>query len=201
MQWSPKGSYVTTVHTRGVAVWGGPSFGRIQRFSHNQASHSLTQTFTAASPTIAPHLMEAFTAALSKIAWCTWAVQLSMSAACLMRMLTAALSVTAAHLMPSLTAALLTIAPHPMQVLTAALFNTAIGLGHMGSAAVYASSMSDADVDSCAVCHSSTSDDSVDSCPSYHSTLFGANIDSCTVQHSNRSAACRQCSCLCQQHV
>lgn len=36
VQWSPKGSYVTTVHTRGVAVWGGPSFGRIQRFSHNQ---------------------------------------------------------------------------------------------------------------------------------------------------------------------
>ena len=38
VQWSPKGSYVTTVHTRGVAVWGGPSFGRIQRFSHNQVS-------------------------------------------------------------------------------------------------------------------------------------------------------------------
>lgn len=36
VQWSPKGSYITTVHTQGVAVWGGPSFGRIQRFSHNQ---------------------------------------------------------------------------------------------------------------------------------------------------------------------
>lgn len=41
VQWSPKGSYVTTVHTRGVAVWGGPSFGRIQRFSHNQVCRML----------------------------------------------------------------------------------------------------------------------------------------------------------------
>ena len=38
VQWSPKGSYITTVHTQGVAVWGGPSFGRIQRFSHNQVT-------------------------------------------------------------------------------------------------------------------------------------------------------------------
>ena len=41
VQWSPKGSYVTTVHTRGVAVWGGPSFGRIQRLRHNQVIHTL----------------------------------------------------------------------------------------------------------------------------------------------------------------
>ena len=46
VQWSPKGSYVTTVHTRGVAVWGGPSFGRIQRFSHNQVCLMLPCTLT-----------------------------------------------------------------------------------------------------------------------------------------------------------
>eukprot|EP00891_Asterochloris_glomerata_P006248 jgi/Astpho2/6248/Aster-03652 len=36
VQWSPKGSYLGTVHTRGVAVWGGPSFARLQRFTHTE---------------------------------------------------------------------------------------------------------------------------------------------------------------------
>ena len=36
VQWSPKGGYLGTVHTRGVAVWGGPSFARLQRFTHTE---------------------------------------------------------------------------------------------------------------------------------------------------------------------
>lgn len=41
VQWSPRGTYMTTVHTKGVAIWGGPSFKRLQRFSHPQVNLSL----------------------------------------------------------------------------------------------------------------------------------------------------------------
>ena len=32
--WSPHGSYLATMHRQGAAIWSGPSFGRLQRFSH-----------------------------------------------------------------------------------------------------------------------------------------------------------------------
>lgn len=32
--WSPLGSYIATTHRQGVAIWGGASFKRLQRFSH-----------------------------------------------------------------------------------------------------------------------------------------------------------------------
>ncbi|CEF67895.1 Eukaryotic translation initiation factor 3 subunit B [Strongyloides ratti] len=35
-RWSPKGTYITTLHSLGVQIWGGPTFNRIQRFSHPQ---------------------------------------------------------------------------------------------------------------------------------------------------------------------
>ena len=34
VQWSPRGAMLATVHRQGAAVWGGPEFGRLQRFSH-----------------------------------------------------------------------------------------------------------------------------------------------------------------------
>ncbi|KAI8362858.1 translation initiation factor eIF-3b [Mortierella sp. GBAus27b] len=34
VQWSPLGSYMTTVHTQGVALWGGESWKKIIRFVH-----------------------------------------------------------------------------------------------------------------------------------------------------------------------
>eukprot|EP00884_Botryococcus_braunii_P018580 jgi/Botrbrau1/5405/Bobra.182_1s0009.1 len=34
VQWSPKGSYLVTMHRQGVAIWGGSSFVRIHRFNH-----------------------------------------------------------------------------------------------------------------------------------------------------------------------
>jgi len=34
VQWSPRGSFLATMHRQGAAVWGGPSFTRLQRFSH-----------------------------------------------------------------------------------------------------------------------------------------------------------------------
>lgn len=34
MKWSPLGTYLTTLHTKGVALWGGEKFGQIKRFSH-----------------------------------------------------------------------------------------------------------------------------------------------------------------------
>ncbi|GAA5841347.1 hypothetical protein JCM9279_000622 [Rhodotorula babjevae] len=33
-QWSPQGTYLTTIHLQGVALWGGASFDRINRFAH-----------------------------------------------------------------------------------------------------------------------------------------------------------------------
>jgi len=35
VQWSPKGSFLATVHRQGVALWGGESFGRIAKYGHN----------------------------------------------------------------------------------------------------------------------------------------------------------------------
>ena len=32
--WSPHGSYLATMHRQGIALWGGPSFLRLHRFSH-----------------------------------------------------------------------------------------------------------------------------------------------------------------------
>ncbi|GAA5918515.1 hypothetical protein JCM6882_001363 [Rhodosporidiobolus microsporus] len=33
-QWSPQGTYLATIHLQGVALWGGNSFERINRFAH-----------------------------------------------------------------------------------------------------------------------------------------------------------------------
>lgn len=37
-QWSPQGTYIATLHGPGVALWGGPTFNRINRFAHPEAS-------------------------------------------------------------------------------------------------------------------------------------------------------------------
>ncbi|CAI4225753.1 unnamed protein product [Auanema sp. JU1783] len=34
-KWSPHGSYMTTVHSQGVILWGGPDYTRCQRFAHH----------------------------------------------------------------------------------------------------------------------------------------------------------------------
>ena len=39
VQWSPAGNYLATIHRQGVAVWGGPSWPRLARFSHPGVSH------------------------------------------------------------------------------------------------------------------------------------------------------------------
>ena len=33
-RWSPQGSYLATVHSRGIAIWGGPNFQKVARFNH-----------------------------------------------------------------------------------------------------------------------------------------------------------------------
>lgn len=35
VQWSPMGNMLATMHRQGVAVWGGPSFSRLMKYSHN----------------------------------------------------------------------------------------------------------------------------------------------------------------------
>jgi translation initiation factor 3 subunit B len=34
VQWSPMGTYLTSIHAQGVQLWGGPSWKRIRRFAH-----------------------------------------------------------------------------------------------------------------------------------------------------------------------
>lgn len=34
MQWSPLGTFMTTLHRQGVAIWGGPKWERVNRFAH-----------------------------------------------------------------------------------------------------------------------------------------------------------------------
>ncbi|XP_023327407.1 eukaryotic translation initiation factor 3 subunit B [Eurytemora carolleeae] len=34
VKWSPLGTYLTTIHTRGIALWGGDKFGQLQKFAH-----------------------------------------------------------------------------------------------------------------------------------------------------------------------
>ncbi|TPX38208.1 hypothetical protein SmJEL517_g00364 [Synchytrium microbalum] len=34
VQWSPKGTYLTTFHKQGVQLWGGPNWDRINKFAH-----------------------------------------------------------------------------------------------------------------------------------------------------------------------
>ena len=41
VQWSPHGSYVATLHRQGVAIWGGSSFQRLMRFSHQNVRRRL----------------------------------------------------------------------------------------------------------------------------------------------------------------
>lgn len=40
IQWSPKGTYLVTLHMQGVALWGGNDFRRIRRFSHRNAQRA-----------------------------------------------------------------------------------------------------------------------------------------------------------------
>lgn len=35
VEWSPFGTYLATAHRQGIAIWGGPSFNRIQKFAHH----------------------------------------------------------------------------------------------------------------------------------------------------------------------
>ena len=34
VQWSPLGTYISTFHAKGIALWGGEKFSQIMRFSH-----------------------------------------------------------------------------------------------------------------------------------------------------------------------
>ncbi|KAL1116208.1 hypothetical protein AAG570_005703 [Ranatra chinensis] len=36
VQWSPIGTYLATLHFRGIALWGGPAFEQIMKFSHTE---------------------------------------------------------------------------------------------------------------------------------------------------------------------
>jgi len=36
-KWSPLGTYLATIHVKGVAIWGGEKFEKINRFAHNNA--------------------------------------------------------------------------------------------------------------------------------------------------------------------
>ena len=35
VQWSPHGTYLATFHQKGIALWGGSEFTRLQKFNHS----------------------------------------------------------------------------------------------------------------------------------------------------------------------
>jgi len=39
VQWSPKGSFLGTIHEKGIALWGGKDFKQIHRFNHPKVSY------------------------------------------------------------------------------------------------------------------------------------------------------------------
>mgnify|MGYP000120054897 CR=1 FL=1 len=39
VKWSSQGTYLATLHSRGVVIWGGPGFEEMMRFSHNGVSN------------------------------------------------------------------------------------------------------------------------------------------------------------------
>jgi translation initiation factor 3 subunit B len=48
VKWSPKGSYLATMHRQGIALWGGKSWSKINRFSHpkvNRIDFSPNETY------------------------------------------------------------------------------------------------------------------------------------------------------------
>lgn len=69
VQWSAHGSFLATLHMQGVAIWGGSSFARIRRFSHQAVSAAALQhgpagcqlhhDRDAALPRPAPHITNA----------------------------------------------------------------------------------------------------------------------------------------------
>ena len=55
--WSPQGALVATLHRQGVAVWGGPEFRRVARFSQAEVQRlafSPCETYVAAYSEVAP---------------------------------------------------------------------------------------------------------------------------------------------------
>jgi translation initiation factor 3 subunit B len=58
VQWSPMGNLIATMHRQGVAVWGGPSFNRLMRYSHQNVqllefspAEKFMMTYSSIEPT------------------------------------------------------------------------------------------------------------------------------------------------------
>lgn len=58
VQWSPLGNMLATIHRQGVAVWGGPKFNRLMRYSHpgvQLIEFSTAEKYLMAYSSIEPH--------------------------------------------------------------------------------------------------------------------------------------------------
>ncbi|GAA5950794.1 hypothetical protein JCM21900_002020 [Sporobolomyces salmonicolor] len=60
-QWSPQGTYLATIHLQGVALWGGASFERINRFAHPEVKLIDFSPFERYLVTWSPRPIEAAT--------------------------------------------------------------------------------------------------------------------------------------------
>jgi translation initiation factor 3 subunit B len=64
-QWSPQGTYLTTIHLQGVALWGGSSFERINRFAHPEVKLVDFSSYERYLVTWSPRPIEASNSPLS----------------------------------------------------------------------------------------------------------------------------------------
>ncbi|BGP39068.1 Translation initiation factor 3 subunit b [Rhodotorula kratochvilovae] len=64
-QWSPQGTYLTTIHLQGVALWGGASFDRINRFAHPEVKLVDFSPYERYLVTWSPRPIEASTSPMS----------------------------------------------------------------------------------------------------------------------------------------
>ena len=56
VQWAPHGSLLATIHRQGIAVWGGASFARLCRMSHQKVSRGRRpRTLAAPEASCLPH--------------------------------------------------------------------------------------------------------------------------------------------------
>lgn len=68
--WSPHGSYLATMHRQGIALWGGPSFSRLVRFTHQNVGPSPVAIMSSAHTVAEQCAVTAWVACFSSIPGC-----------------------------------------------------------------------------------------------------------------------------------
>ena len=73
--WSPRGAYLTTFHSRGIALWGGEEFDQIRRFAHTGVASVDFSPCESYLVTYAPPQLKHIEYNVSENALCVWDVR------------------------------------------------------------------------------------------------------------------------------